>query len=146
MRASFLRPVWVSRRLSVLAETLRVLGAVAVPCSLIPSLCLWAGDDGDGVCSCESHFLSSTPTLIRYLGCPVYWLCWRTVDYINIGTPLSQQCSITGPVPRERWRRDGAMWLGREGNEPRPPLLLWPSVQQHATVTDFISCTFISTS
>lgn len=49
----------------------------------------------------QIHFLFSTPTLIRYLGGPVYWLCWRTVDYINICTPLSQQCFITALFPRE---------------------------------------------
>lgn len=64
------------------------------------------------------HFLSSTPTLIRYLGGPVYWLCWRTVGYINICTPLSQQCSITGPVPREPLETGGSgVGIGEEGEQ-----------------------------
>lgn len=59
------------------------------------------------------HFLFSTPTLIRHLGGPVYWLCWKAAGYINICAARSQQCSVTQLFPRETEakaqtrRRDG---------------------------------------
>lgn len=46
------------------------------------------------------HFLFSTPTLIRHLGGPVYWLCRKAAGYINICAARSQQCSVTRLVPR----------------------------------------------
>ncbi len=91
----------------------------------------------------QIHFLSSTPTLIRYLGGPVYWLCWRTVDYINICTPLSQQCSITGPVPRELLETGGSDVIVKGGKRAPAAALLWPSVQQNVTVTDFLKAVLL---
>lgn len=45
------------------------------------------------------HFLFSTPTLIRHLGGPVYWLCRKAAGYINICAARSQQCSLTRLLP-----------------------------------------------
>lgn len=96
----------------------------------------------------QIHFLSSTPTLIRYLGGPVYWLCWRTVDYINICTPLSQQCSITGPVPRELLETGGSDVIGEGGKRAMAARRFTLTVCTTKRHSDrFLkSCTFIITS